>query len=308
MRYLILFLALGLFTTTMTGQTVEELKALKSQKQDSINALQSEVDDLTRRINEFPGWKFGAITTLGFNVSQFSNWYAQGSPNVDAGKIGVAFSGFANLDRERFFWRNALTLNLQWVKFDDKDDPNDVEGYREATDVFNINSLYGYKLSDKLAMSALGEYRTTLLSNFNDPGYLDLGVGFTWTPMSELVVVVHPLNYNFVFSKGDDIFESSAGCKVLADYIKDFGKLKLKSNFSGFLSYKDKNYSNWTWTNSFGYSLWKNIGLGFEFALRDNKQEALNYAVNTLEIPDANFDNISNDLQSYWLFGLNYSF
>ncbi|MBL7471828.1 DUF3078 domain-containing protein [Robertkochia sediminum] len=308
MKQVMLFVVLGMFALTSQGQTVEELKALKSQKQDSIDALQSEVDDLTKRIDQFPGWKFGAIATVGFNVSQFSNWYAQGSPNVDAGKIGIGFSGYANLDREKYFWRNSMTVNLQWVKFDDKDDPDDVEGYREATDVFNINSLYGYKLSDKLALSALGEYRTTLLSNFNDPGYLDLGVGFTWTPVNELVVVVHPLNYNFVFSDDDDIFESSAGCKIMADYIKDFGGLKFKSNFSGFLSYKDSNYSNWTWTNSLGYSLWKNIGLGFEFALRDNKQEALNYAINSQGIEDATFDNIDNDLQSYWLFGLNYSF
>lgn len=308
MKRIVLLFALGMIVFTSQGQTVEELKALKSQKQDSIDALQAEVDDLNKQINEFPGWKFGAITTVGFNITQFSNWYAQGSPNVNSGKIGLAFSGYANLDREKYFWRNSMTVNLQWVKFDDKDDPGDEEGYREATDVFNINSLYGYKISDKLAVSALGEYRTTILSNFNDPGYLDLGVGLTWMPVDELVVVVHPLNYNFVFSDDDDIFQSSAGCKILADYIKDFGKLKVKSNFSGFLSYKDGNYSNWTWTNSFGYSLWKGIGLGFEFALRDNKQEALNYAVNTLGDADATFDSVNNDLQTYWLFGLNYSF
>ena len=53
----------------------------------------------------------------------------------------------------------------------------DDDSFQQATDVFNITSLYGYKLSDNFAISALGEYRTTFLSNFNDPGYLDLGVG-----------------------------------------------------------------------------------------------------------------------------------
>ena len=64
----------------------------------------------------------------------------------------------------------------------------DSDKYEVATDVFNISSLFGYKLSDKFAVSTLGEYRSTLVNNFNDPGYLDLGVGGTWTPMSDLFI------------------------------------------------------------------------------------------------------------------------
>ena len=70
-------------------------------------------------------------------------------------------------------------------------------------------SLYGKNINEKWAVSGLLEYRTTILNNFNDPGYLDLGVGATWTPIDNLIVVIHPLNYNFVFSKEDAIFESS---------------------------------------------------------------------------------------------------
>ena len=76
-----------------------------------------------------------------------------------------------------------------------------------------------------------------------------------------------------------------------------------------FQSYKTSNLSNWTWINSLGYTLWNGIGLGFEFGLRDNKQEALNFALNG-PTPDAGatFDNVDNELQTYWLFGLNYAF
>ena len=75
-----------------------------------------------------------------------------------------------------------------------------------------------------------------------------------------------------------------------------------------FQSYKDSNLSNWTWINSFGYTLWKMIGVGFEFGLRSNKQEALNYAVNTLGDTAATFDSIDNELQTYWTLGLSYKF
>ena len=203
-----------------------------------------------------------------------------------------------------------MNINLGWVKIDDKDIDTDDDSFRSATDVFNITSLYGHKLSEQFAISTLAEYRTTIIDNFNDPGYLDIGVGATWTPITDLVVVVHPLNYNFVFSSGDTVFESSLGAKIVADYTRQLGKVNFKTNLSMFQSYKSADYSNWTWTNSFGYTLWKGIGLGFEFGLRNNRQEALSYAIDNLEAgdPTPTFDSIDNDLQTYWLFGLNYSF
>ncbi|MBQ4913510.1 DUF3078 domain-containing protein [Maribacter sp. MMG018] len=292
------------------AQTEEELKAEMASKKDSIAAIQGRVDAIKGQIDALPGWKIGAFGTIGANISGFDNWYAQGTPNNSTGNIGVTVNGYANLQQEKFFWRNSGNLNLGWVKFDDKDDPADDDSFRQATDVFTITSLYGRKLSEKFAISALGEYRTTILDNFNDPGYLDLGIGATWTPITDLVVVIHPLNYNFVFSSEDDIFESSLGAKIVADYTRKIGNINFKSNLSMFQSYKSSDLSNWTWINSFGYTIWNGIGLGFEFGLRNNKQEALNYAINDAVVPDAGatFDSIDNDLQSYWLFGLNYAF
>jgi len=194
------------------------------------------------------------------------------------------------------------------VKLDNQDDPDDDDSFNPTTDVFGLSSLYGRKLSEKWAISGMAEYRTTLLDNFNDPGYLDLGVGATWTPIKDLIVVIHPLNYNFVFSKGDTVFESSLGAKIMADYTKQIGAVNFKSNLSMFQSYKSSDYSNWTWTNSFGYTLWKMIGVGFDFALRSNKQEALNYALAQDPATATGFDDVDNDLQTYWTLGLSYKF
>ena len=199
-------------------------------------------------------------------------------------------------------------MNFKWVKLNDEDDPNDDAGFRTTTDVFNLATLYGRKLSEKFAVSGLAEFRTTIINNFNDPGYLDLGVGATWTPVTDLIVVVHPFNYNFVFSDVDTIFDSSGGAKIVADYIKSLGNVKFKTNLSAFMSYESSDLNNWTWTNTFSYTFWKGIGVGFDFGLRDNKQEALNYEINTLGNTGATFDNIDNDLQTYWTFGLSYSF
>lgn len=308
MKKIVFVLALMASTTFAFAQTADELKAQQAPKKDSIAAIQGRVDALQAQIDALPGWKKGAFGTIGANISGFNNWYAQGSPNNSSGNIGATLNAFANLNREKFFWRNSGSINLQWVKLDNKDIDTDDDSFNGTTDVFGLSSLYGRKLNEKFAISALAEYRTTLINNFNDPGYLDFGVGATWLPIPDMVVVIHPLNYNFVFSSGDSVFESSLGAKIMVDYTKKLGAVNFKTNLSAFQSYKSSNYSNWQWTNSFGYSLWNGIGLGFEFGLRDNKQEALNYAL-TGPTPDlgATFDNVDNKLQTYWLFGLNYS-
>lgn len=312
LHYLVFFIC---FTTiTLQAQTEDELKATLKQTKDSIDAIQGRADAIQAQIDALPGWKIGAFGTIGVSLSQFNNWYAQGIPNNESGNIAISFNGFANLKEEKYFWRNSLITNLQWIKLDDESNDNDEGGnpdgdFREAVDVFNLTSLYGYKLSEKIAVSTLAEYRTTILSNFNNPGYLDVGVGFTWTPITDLVVVVHPLNYNFVFSDGDAQFESSLGAKIVADYTRQIGAISFKTNLSAFLSYEESDYSNWTWTNSFSYTLWKAIGVGFDFGLRNNKQEALNFANSLIEDADPfTLENVDNDLQTYWNIGLSYAF
>ncbi|CAM3409390.1 DUF3078 domain-containing protein [Zobellia roscoffensis] len=303
----LLLTSLSILTFSVSfGQTIDELKTEQAAKKDSISAIQGRVDALQGQIDAFPGWKIRAFGTIGANLSKFNNWYSQGTPDNSAGNIGVTVNAIANLDREKFFWRNSANANFQWVKLDDKNDPTDDEGFDNTTDVFNITSLYGYKLNKKFAISALAEYRTSIINNFNDPGYLDFGVGATWTPIPDMVVVIHPLNYNFVFADNDAAYESSAGAKIVVDYAKQLGAVNFKTNFSTFQSYKSSDLSNWTWINSFGYTLWKGIGLGFEFGLRGNKQEGLANAL--LTDTNASFDNLDNVTQSYYLFGLNYAF
>jgi len=303
MKKFILALSLIIGFSSLNAQTKDELKALQKEKNDSISVLKGKADAIQAEIDALPGWRLKATGTIGGSISGFNNWYSKETPNSSVGNFGINLNAYADLMEDKFFWKNATNINIGWIKFDDKDDDTDSEDYEVSTDVFSLSSLYGYKISKTFAVSALMEYRSTLVNNFNDPGFLDLGVGGTWTPISNLVVVIHPANYNFVFSSGDAQYDSTFGAKVVADYTKSFGGVNLKSNLSVFMSYEGSNYSNYTWTNSFSYTFWKSVGVGFDFGLRKNKQEALNYALDT--DPDASFDSIDNDLQSYWLLGLN---
>ena len=313
-KSLFLSLTLIVFGLQLQAQTVEALKAQKAEKEAQIAALQGEVSGLAKQIYEFPGWKFGSLGTLGLNFSQFNKWLGSETPDTYASTLGFSGSAFANLDQEKFFWRNSGALNLAKTKLDTDTNDSQSTDYETSADALGLNSLYGYKIAPKWAISAMGDYRTTVLSNFNNPGYLDIGAGATWTPIPNAVVVFHPLNYNFVFAKSDLTYESSLGCKVMADYSRALPMgVAWKTNLTAFLSYKDiNNYSNWIWTNGFSFTAWKGIGVGFEFGLRGNKQEGYNYKLkqdNTLTPETFKIGDLKgadNPVQSYWLLGLTY--
>ena len=157
--------------------------------------------------------------------------------------------------------------------------------------MLNVTSLFGYNISKKLAASTLGEYRTSVIKNFNNPGYLDLGVGLTYTPMKNMIIVFHPLNYNFIFAENDSKFTPSLGCKIVGDYNTEIVKgINWRTNLTGFYSYKNNTPSlhNGTWTNWLGFNVWKGVGVGLEFALRMSDQEVL------------------DEIQNYYTVGLSY--
>ncbi len=308
MKKVLLLLTLFIVISSINAQTKEELQQQKAEKQAVADAAQAEANALQAKIDALPGWRKGAFGTIGGSLSNFNNWYSQGTPNNASGNIGFTLNAYANLIEEKFFWRNSLNTNLNWVKLDNKDINTDDDSFNPTTDVFNISSLYGRNITKTLAASGLMEYRTTLLDNFNDPGYLDIGIGATWTPIENLIVVIHPGNYNFVFSNNDTVFESSLGAKIVADYTRQIGAINFKTNFSTFQSYQNSDLSNFTWTNSFGYTLWKMIGVGFDFGLRSNKQEALNYALAQVPATATSFNDVDNKLQTYYTIGLSYKF
>lgn len=317
---LTLFLFVSL--STVYAQETVDVDAINADiaaKEGQIKTLMGEVDALKSKIPPTFGWKYAASGVLGLNFSQFNQWLGAASPNTFTGNAGFSGAGSANLLKEKYFWRNGANVTIGYTKLDtdtkDLDDPD----YEKTADAINATSLFGYKLNEKWAASALGEYRSTLLSNFNNPGYLDIGVGVTWTPIADLVVVIHPLNYNIVFAKEDVSYESSLGAKFVADYARALpGGLSWKSKFSGFLSYSDvPNLSNWTWVNGFNINILNGLGVGFELGLRGNRQEGFNQFLSNPDNADfltsnpefklADLDNDDNPLQTYWLLGFTYN-
>lgn len=294
-KYVLLWITL-ITVTLLAAQTKEELLTQKAEKEAAAGALASEIAAINAQLDAMPGWRKGSFGTIGFDLSSFDNWLTKANPNSSATTIIGSINGFANLIEEDFFWRNSMNLAVGWQKLEiDKNDPLESSDFEQVTDAFVANSLYGRNLTKIVAASAMAELRTTLLSNAFNPGYLDLGVGATLTPAPPLIILVHPLNYNFVIAEEDAAYESSAGAKIMADFNKELlPGINFKSNISSFVSYKDADLSNFTWINSLGFTAFKGVGVGIEYAVRANRQET-------------NAAGAENVRQSYWIVGLSYN-
>ncbi len=200
MRNILSLLILLVTFTIVNAQTLDELKAKKANLEAQAapvvaqaDAIKAEIEAVNAKIATFPGWYKGAFGTLGANFAGRNNWYSAGDlSNSRATTIGGSFNAFLNNLQDKYFWRNSGALNLGWQKLA-KGTESTTPKFEPVSDVLNITSLFGYKISSKLAASVLGEYRTSVIKNFNNPGYLDLGAGVTYTPMQNMIITKLPI-------------------------------------------------------------------------------------------------------------------
>lgn len=306
-----LLFAMLLVAASSFGQTLEELKSMKDDKakmaaakQAEADAIKAEIADLDSKIIVLSGWRKGVFGGLGFNLNNSNNWATNAIPNSSSAALSGTLNAFANRQATKYFWNNSGVLNLGWLKFDDKDSDADNTKFRRNTDVLRLASLYGYKLNKWVAISALGEYSSSLF-NFNKPGILDIGAGATITPIENMVIVLHPINYHFAFTGSDVESTSALGAKLRIDYTKKFkGGISWASTLTSFLPYGSAaagqpGLFEYTWLNTIGFNIWKGIGVGFTLGLRQSDFETFN-----AKLPNNN----TGVTQSFNTLGISYAF
>ncbi|MFT6336321.1 MAG: hypothetical protein ACJATI_003080 [Halioglobus sp.] len=297
--------------------TLDELKAKKTElaakagkAQATADKINGEIGGLQKEIDILSGWTKGISGNIGLNLNSSNTWIAAPNPTSSSTGLGVGLAAFANKMTDKTMLRNKGILNLAWQKVD-LNDGSEVKGLFDSgtLDLLNISSLYGYRIHPKFAISALGGLNSSLF-NFLKPGALDIGVGGTWTPSNNLVVVVHPLNYHYAWAAdGTGVDASGAlGLKVRADYTNSYvvlgKKIGLSSTFTTFKPYSDVESTfnagepneyqaglfEYTWLNTISFELWRGIGVGIGAGLRG-----------------ADFE-IIDETQTYYNFGLAYGF
>ena len=94
MKKLVLLAVFFCGVTLTQAQTKEELKAQKAEKQAEADAAQGEANAIQAKIDALPGWRTGAFGTIGGSLSNFKNWYSQGTPNNSSGNIGFTVNAY----------------------------------------------------------------------------------------------------------------------------------------------------------------------------------------------------------------------
>lgn len=288
-----LFVALMFTSVAVNAQddmSLDQLSAMKAEKEAVKAGIDAEIADIDKKIKSFPGWTKGLAGTVGMDFGGTNNWFADDVSKIGSSGFGLNVGGYANKngDADKYFWHN--TLNASVTSGVSRSDNNNNGSFEEEggervntkASIFNIGSLAGYQLFDKVYASAEGLYETTLL-NFNDPGKLTFSAGFTYKPINNLVIVVHPLAYQWTFPGGT--YSSASGAKIGATYTGEIVPgVTWTSNLLAFMAYSgddEKGYSssqlsNWTWMNGFTVAnVFKGVGLGFNLGLRKDEQLGL---------------------------------
>lgn len=289
MRRIITIAVLAIiYGTSIYGQSLAELRekqaevtTMKTEAEAKVEALQAEIDALQKEIEISSGWRKGFSGIAGFNLNRANNWAKNANQNGLSSGLNISATGFLINETEKTFWRNTGILNLGWQKLDpDTTVPDNDTGFDRVTDLLNLSSLAGYKLSESFALTGLGELNTSV-GNLLSPGTFNLGVGATYTGIDNLVLVVHPLTLHVAFP-ADDVRGLSSkaffGSKLRADYSNKFDNgLTWATNFTSFMPYSGEfvdtdgntiSAFEWTWLNTLTFPVYKGIGLGISFGLR----------------------------------------
>lgn len=327
MKKILSFVLFALVATfSLQAQSLSELKTQKADleakqaaEQAKADAFNGEISDLAKQIEILSGWQTGLTGLVGLNLGGSNNWVANANRNSSFSNMSLGVNAFANMIKEKSFWRNTLVTNIGWQGLDNNtNDKTSGTGFLNDRNVDALigSSLYGYRLNPDIAISALGDLSTSVFS-FLKPGTFDISVGATITPQSipNLVLVIHPLAYHFAFSSLDGVDSQSAtGAKIKATYQYNLTDgIVWSTNLGAFLPYGNEKYPiqynkfnsttntdevimgeeglfEYTWINTINIAdVWKGIGVGFTFGMRGAK----------FEFPD---------LQTYNAIGLTYGF
>jgi len=189
------------------------LLSLNSLTQDgSIKKLQSES---SRTIKKDPAdaipqvWKKGGIYTINLSQGSLSNWAAGGD------NFSISVNSYLGLHafykKGHHSWDNTFDFNLGYVNTTSL-------GARKNDDRLDILSKYGHRLTEKLNLAGLVNFRSQLFdgytysddkktfsSAFLSPAYLIVSPGIDWKPDGYFSLFVSPITARWVIVKDDTL-------------------------------------------------------------------------------------------------------
>ncbi len=143
-------------------------------------------------------WKKGGSAELLFNQAAYSDWQAGGANSFAANGAIFLFAKYD--DGGDWAWTNALNLaygvNLQDGLYNKTDDRIEFESRadRHISEHWSISGLLNFRSQFTNGYSTPGITEDSLkLSSFMAPGYVIVGLGFTYQPNKRFSAFLSPL-------------------------------------------------------------------------------------------------------------------
>ncbi|MEO0470892.1 MAG: DUF3078 domain-containing protein [Bacteroidota bacterium] len=155
-------------------------------------------------------WKTGGVASLGFTNTSLSTYWQAGG--INARSFIARVNLFANYKEAKTSWQNDLALEYGAISQGANDNP-----FIKNADRIELNSKYGYGLTEKLFLSSLLNFRTQFadgftfdanspttipadtVSDFFAPAYLNFSVGLDYQPNDKLTIYYSPVNSKMTF-------------------------------------------------------------------------------------------------------------
>ena len=200
-------------------------------------------------------WFFFGQNSLIFNQSSFANWYAGGNNNI--GVIGKVNYNIV-YKKNRHYLDNNIQLGYGFVS-------STGQSTRKTDDYINIMTNYGYELAQHYYLSTGFQFLSQFTPGFNysntpdptfddriskfmAPGYLNVGLGFSYNPNDNFQVIVRPINGKFTFVLDEKL-------QTKGNYGLDRDGQSMRSELGAMVNilYKIKIYKDITYVNQINF-------------------------------------------------------
>jgi hypothetical protein len=156
-------------------------------------------------------WKVEGNVTFNFSQVSLTNWAAGGKSSG----TGVFLSSVsANYKKDKISWENTAQINYGLYKekdedFEKSDDKIDLSSKLGITAKGNWNyaGILGFK--SQFAPGYDGDDKTTIISDFLAPGYLNVGFGMDYKT-DDFSLLIAPIDGKFTFVMNDDLAADGA--------------------------------------------------------------------------------------------------
>ncbi len=195
MKKLILFLLIIPFALSGFSQVTDAEKALKAPPAEGEN-----------------GWTKGLKVAVNLSQVSLTNWAAGGQNSL---AVNGLLNSFLNFKKDKYSWENNLDMGYGIIK-------QGTKAFFKADDKLEFNSKFGYKLSEKISVGELINFKTqmapgypspedmTLISDLLAPGYFIGAIGLDFKTSENFSLYVSPVASKMTFVMNEALSEAGA--------------------------------------------------------------------------------------------------